>query len=55
MKLALLLVAALVAGVGGGHGRIRSLIRERYGFRDRWVNLFVDTSGSVAVQLVAAE
>ena len=38
-----------------GHERIRALIREKYGFRDRWVNLLVDTSRSVAVRLVPAE
>ncbi len=38
-----------------GHTRIRSLIREKYGFRDRWVGLIVDTSRSVAVQLLPAE
>ena len=35
-----------------GHQRIRSLMREKYGFRDRWVNLIVDTSRSVAVRLI---
>ena len=34
------------------HTRIRSLIREKYGFRDLWVGLIVDTSRSVAVRLV---
>ena len=38
-----------------GHTRIRSLIREKYGLRDRWVGLIVDTSRSVAVQLLPAE
>jgi hypothetical protein len=38
-----------------GHTRIRSLIREKYGFRDRWVGLIVDTSRSVAVRLIEAE
>ena len=37
------------------HSRIRSLIREKYGFRDRWVGLIVDTSRSVAVRLVPVE
>ncbi len=37
-----------------GHTRIRSLIRDKYGFRDRWVGLLVDTSRSVAVQLSPA-
>lgn len=34
------------------HFRIRSLIHEKYGFRDRWVGWIVDTSRSVAVRLV---
>ncbi len=38
-----------------GHDRIRSLIREKYGFRDRWIGLVVDTSRSVAVRLLAVE
>lgn len=35
-----------------GHGRIRTLIRDKYGFRDRWVGLLADTSRSVAVRLL---
>jgi hypothetical protein len=31
--------------------RIRSLLREKYGVRDRWVALLFDTSRSVAVRL----
>ena len=42
-------------GDPSGHTRIRSLIREKYGLRDRWVGLIVDTSRSVAVQLLPAE
>ncbi len=38
-----------------GHSRIRSLIRDKYGFRDRWVGFIVDTSRSVAVQLFPVE
>lgn len=38
-----------------GHARIRSLIREKYGLRDRWVGLLVDTSRSVAVRLLPVE
>ncbi len=34
------------------HSRIRSLLREKYGRRDRFVGLLVDTSRSVAVRLV---
>lgn len=38
----------------GAHDRIRALLREKYGLRDRWVGLLVDTSRSVAVRLVPA-
>jgi hypothetical protein len=31
--------------------RIRALLREKYGWRDRWVGLFVDSSQSLAVRL----
>ncbi|MFQ5415634.1 MAG: hypothetical protein ACE5FL_01170 [Myxococcota bacterium] len=31
--------------------RIRSLIRAKYGWRDRWVGMFVDSSKSVPVRL----
>ncbi len=34
-----------------GHVLIRSLLREKYGPRDRWVSLLQDTSRSVAVRL----
>jgi hypothetical protein len=32
--------------------RIRSLLREKYGIRDRWIGFVFDTSQSVAVRLV---
>jgi hypothetical protein len=35
--------------------RVRSLLREKYGFRDRWVGLLVDSSRSVAVELLPSE
>jgi hypothetical protein len=38
-----------------GHTRIRSLMREKYGLRDRWVSLIADTSQSVAVRLQLLE
>jgi hypothetical protein len=38
-----------------GRDRIRALLRQKYGLRDRWVGLLVDTSRSVAVRLVPAE
>ena len=41
-------------GDPSGHERVRLLIREKYGFRDWWVGLLVDTSRSVAVQLLSA-
>jgi hypothetical protein len=34
--------------------RIRALLRQKYGLRDRWVGLFVDGSQSVAVRLAPA-
>ena len=37
-----------------GHSRIRSLMREKYGLRDRWVALLFDTSGSLAVGLTTS-
>lgn len=37
------------------HQWIRSAIRHKYGFRDWWVDLFVDTSRSIAVILVPQE
>jgi len=38
----------------GDRDRIRSLLRQKYGLRDRWVGLFVDSSQSVAVRLEPA-
>ena len=37
------------------HERIRSLLREKYGFRDWWIGLLFETSHSIAVRLVPAE
>ena len=34
-----------------GHARIRRLLRERYGWRDRWVGVLEDTSQSIAIRL----
>jgi len=34
-----------------GHEKIRSLLRRRYGWADRWVALLQDTSQSIAVRL----
>lgn len=36
------------------HERIRELLARKYGWADRWVGLLVDTSESIAVQLVPA-
>jgi len=47
--------AAQLVSDPSGHARIRSLLRDKYGLRDRWVGLLVDTSRSVAVRLVPAE
>ena len=35
------------------HLRIRSLLREKYGFRDWWISIVFDTSHSVAVRMVS--
>mgnify|MGYP003410918383 FL=1 len=35
--------------------RIRALLREKYGLRDRWVGLFVDQSRSLVVRLDPVE
>jgi hypothetical protein len=37
-----------------GHRRIRDLLAAKYGWRDVWVGLLVDTSASVAVRLEPA-
>jgi hypothetical protein len=34
--------------------RVRGLLREKYGFRDAWVGMLVDSSQSIAVRLVPA-
>jgi hypothetical protein len=36
----------------GGHDRIRTLLREKYGWADAWIALLQDTSGSRAVRVV---
>jgi hypothetical protein len=38
-----------------GHDRIRALMREKYGLRDRYVALLFDTRHSIAVELVPIE
>jgi len=35
--------------------RVRRLLHEKYGWRDAWVGLFVDSGRSVAVRLVPAD
>jgi hypothetical protein len=61
VKLVLIAIAARAAAFGAttddpsGHARIRSLIQEKYGGRERWLGLTVDTSRSVAVQLHPAK
>ena len=42
---------AAVVGTPEARRRVRALLRQRYGWRDRWVGLFVDGSRSVAVRL----
>jgi len=34
-----------------GHQRIRAMLATKYGWRDRWIGLLVDTSRSVAVRI----
>ena len=34
------------------HLRVRSLLRKKYGIRDRWIDFLFDTSKSIAVRLV---
>jgi hypothetical protein len=42
---------ALVAANPEGHARVRSLLAQKYGWRDRWIGMLVDTSGSMALRL----
>jgi hypothetical protein len=41
----------LVAGNPKGHERIRRLLAKTYGWKDRWIGLLADTSGSMALRL----
>jgi hypothetical protein len=34
-----------------GHEKIRRLLREKYGWADRWVGVIVDTSRSIGIRL----
>ena len=34
-----------------GHEKIRSLLRQKYGWADLWVGAIVDTSSSIAIRL----
>jgi hypothetical protein len=38
-----------------GHDRIRSSMRDKYGWRDRWIGTVFDTSRSIAVRLLPAD
>lgn len=44
-------IAEIVPGEPA-HQQIRSLLREKYGFRDWWIGVIFDTSQSVAVRMV---
>jgi len=46
---------ALPAPGDAVHGWIRALIREKYGFRDWWINRIVDTTESIGVRLMLPE
>ena len=45
--------SAEVLAAPSAHSRVRELLRAKYGFRDWWVSLLQDTSGSVVIQLSA--
>jgi len=42
---------ALPVATDEAHARMRELLAEKYGWADRWVGLFVDTSQSIPVRL----
>lgn len=42
---------ATVIGGAEGHAKIRTLLRQRYGWADRWIGMLTDTSHSLAVRL----
>jgi len=43
-------IAEIIPG-DAAHQRIRSLLREKYGFRDWWIGAIFDTSQSIAVRM----
>jgi hypothetical protein len=38
----------------GGHERVRRLLRDRYGWADRWIGMLADTRASLAVRVRCA-
>jgi hypothetical protein len=46
---------AVAAANPAGHERIRRLLREKYGWKDRWIALVADTRRSVAVRLACED
>lgn len=46
---------ANTGGASGAHARVRSLLREKYGFRDFWISLIFETSNSIAMRLIPVE
>ena len=42
-------------GADEAHARVRSLLREKYGFRDFWISLIFETSNSIAMRLIPVE
>jgi hypothetical protein len=40
---------------GDGHEKIRTLLRDRYGWKDRWIGMLADTSASIAIRLKPAD
>ncbi len=44
-----------IDGADEAHARVRSLLREKYGFRDFWISLIFETSNSIAMRLIPVE
>ena len=42
---------AMVAANPAGHERVRRLLAEKYGWKDRWIGMFADTSESLGLRL----
>jgi hypothetical protein len=42
---------AVPVTTAAAHDRLRGLLADKYGWADRWIGMFVDTSASIAVRL----